>query len=227
MKTGGGSGSFVIPANYTPGDELTVVDGLTVSFSAGDLVGGDTFTVDLTPQSREEPPDQGVRIAFSDAGTLTVGDRFTIEASRYGGNQDTIQINIGQSAQIELNISGDRVFGAAGDTGNNLFDILARLKQALEQNNQGGVQACLENLNTIQVRHTGNMADIGSRLNRLEVSKNILSDADANNLTRLSGIEDLDLTKALTELNSKQIVFQAALYSTMQVTRATILDYVR
>lgn len=223
--TTGRSGSITIPNGYTPDDALAVENGLTVSFSAGDLDAGDTFTVDVSPQSREEPPDQGVEIAFANSGTLTAGDRFTIEASRYGGDQDTININIGQSAQIALNLPGDTVFGEAGDTENNLFDILAGLQHALEENDQGGVQASLENLSSIQVIHLSNMADVGSRLNRLEASQNILSDLDGNNQTRLSGIEDLDLAKALSDLNAKQMVFQATLYSSAEVTKLTLMDY--
>ncbi len=223
--TSGRVGLIPIPIGYTPGDALDVENDLTVSFSAGGLVVDDTFTVDVTPSdSLESPPNQGAKITF-EAGTLTVGDRFTIEASQYGGDQDRIDINIGQSAQIVLNLPGDTVFGEAGDTENNLFDILAGLQHALEENDQGGVQASLEKLSAIQVIHLSNMADVGSRLNRLEASQNILSDLDGNNQTRLSGIEDLDLAKALSDLNAKQMVFQATLYSSAQVTKLTLMDY--
>jgi flagellar hook-associated protein 3 FlgL len=192
----GGSGTLTIPANYTPGEALEVEDGLTVSFGAGTLVSGDAFTVEVSPVSLEIPPNQGVKIAFTDSGTLTVGDRFIIEVSQYNGDADAITVNIGQTAQININLHGEAVFGQAGDSNGNLFDILAGLKHALEQNDQEGVQQSLERLSAVQVNHTSNMADVGSRLNRLEVTQNILSDLDANHTTRLSGIEDIDITQA-------------------------------
>jgi flagellar hook-associated protein 3 FlgL len=71
------------------------------------------------------------------------------------------------------------------------------------------------------------MADIGARLNRIEVNKNMLSDLEANNTNRLSGIEDLDIAKASLELNSKQMIFQAALYSAAKVTGLSLLNYLK
>ncbi|MCX5905964.1 MAG: flagellar hook-associated protein FlgL, partial [Deltaproteobacteria bacterium] len=145
-KTGGGIGSFDIPANYD-GTALDVEDGLTVSFETGageTLVDGNTFTVDVTPSdSLETPPNQGAKIAFTNSGTLTMGDRFTVEVSRYNGDSDRQNILIGQSAQIQVNLTGNEVFGGPGDTENNFLDIVAGLKNALENNNIDGVQAAL------------------------------------------------------------------------------------
>ncbi len=232
-KTGGGIGSFDIPVNYG-GTALVVEDGLTVSFETGAgeaLVDGNTFTVDVTPStSLESPPNQGAKIAFTDGpltGTLTVGDRFSIEVSQYNGNQDRVSVNIAQSAQINRNLHGDEVFGEAGDTNNNLFDTLAGLEKALEDNNIAGVQATLDRLTNVQVRNSSNLADIGSRLNRLEVCQNLIADLETNNTQRLSAIEDIDITKAVTDLNAKQVVLQAALYSSVQLTKASLMDYLK
>jgi flagellar hook-associated protein 3 FlgL len=192
----------------------------------------DAFTTDTNPtniydstNSRETPPDQGVQIAFTNSGTLTAGDRFTIEVSRYNGNQKNVGIILGQSAQMNVNLNGDKVLGEAGDTANNLFDILAGLKNALENNNIDGVQASLDQLSNAQVNNTSNLADIGSRLNRMEVNNNLIADLNTNNTTRLSGIEDIDIAKAVTELSAKQLVYQAALYAATQVTQMNMLNY--
>jgi len=194
----------------------------------------DAFTTDTNPtniydslNSLETPPDQGVQIAFTNSGTLTAGDRFTIEVSRYNGNQKNVGIILGQSAQMNVNLNGDVVFGEAGDAANNLFDILAGLKYALENNNIDGVQASLDQLSNAQVRNTSNLADIGSRLNRMEVNNNLLADLNTNNTTRLSGIEDIDIAQAVTELSAKQLVYQSALYSATQVTQMNMLNYLR
>ena len=90
-----------------------------------------------------------------------------------------------------------------------------------------GVQAALEQLGNAQDNNTGNLADVGARLNRIDVNKNMLSDLEGNNTTRLSGIEDLDIAQASLELNSKQMIFQAALYSAAKVTGLSLLNYLR
>jgi flagellar hook-associated protein 3 FlgL len=128
---------------------------------------------------------------------------------------------------LKTNVTGDTAFGQAGDTANNLFDILAGLKNSLEHNDTSGVQTALERLGNAQDNNTSNLADVGSRLNRIDVNKNMLSDLEGNNTTQLSGIEDLDITKASLELNSKQMIFQAALYSAAKVTGLSLLNYMK
>ena len=177
--------------------------------------------------SREVPPNQGAQIAFTNSGTLTFGDRFTVEVSQYNGDSDDMNVIIGPSAQLKTNVAGDTAFGQAGDTVNNLFDILAGFKNSLQSNDTSGVQAALERLGNAQDNNISNLADVGSRLNRIEVNKNMLSDLESNNTTRLSGIEDIDIAKATLELNSKQIIFQAALYSAAKVTGLSLLNYLR
>ncbi len=177
--------------------------------------------------SREVPPDQGVQIAFTNFGTLTQDDQFTIEVSQYNGDQDDMNVIIGPSAQLKTNVAGDTAFGQAGDTTNNLFDILAGFKDSLQNNNTLGVQAALAQLGNAQDNNTNNLADVGSRLNRIDVNKNMLSDLEGNNTTRLSGIEDLDIAKATLDLNSKQMIFQAALYSAAKVTGLSLLNYLK
>ena len=192
------------------------------------------FTTSTTPtniydsiNSREVPPNQGAQIAFTNSGALTVGDRFTVEVNQYNGDSDETNVIIGPSAQLKINVAGDTAFGQAGDTTHNLFDILAGLKNSLQNNVTSGVQTALAQLGNAQDNNTSNLADVGSRLNRIDVNKNMLSDLEGNNTTRLSGIEDLDITKASLELNSKQMIFQAALYSAAKVTELSLLNYMK
>jgi flagellar hook-associated protein 3 FlgL len=171
--------------------------------------------------------DQGARITFSNSGTLTAGDRFTIEVSRYNGDEHDMEIAIGSSAQMKINLTGTTVFGEAGDTENNIFDILVGLRDSLENNNVGGVQSGLDQLNNFQPRVVGNMADVGSRLNRIDMCKNILSDLDSNYTERLSDIEDLDVVKAINDLSMKQTAYKAVLYSVTQISSLSLVDFLR
>ena len=192
------------------------------------------FTTATTPidvydslNSREVPADQGAHIAFTNSGTLTVGDRFTFDVSRYNGDSDDMNIVIGPSSQLKMNVTGDTAFGRAGDGANNLLDMLAGLNHSLQTNDIPGVQAALQQLGTAVVNNTSILADVGSRLNRIESNRNMLSDLNLNNTDRLSGIEDLDITQATLELNSKEMIFQAALYSAAKVTGLSLLNYMK
>jgi len=185
------------------------------------------FTTSTSPTSFYNTDDLGVKIAFSDSGTLTVDDQFTIEVSRYNGDEHDMEIAIGSSAQMKINLTGTTVFGEAGDTENNIFDILVGLRDSLENNNVGGVQSGLDQLNNFQPRVVGNMADVGSRLNRIDMCKNILSDLDSNYTERLSDIEDLDVVKAINDLSMKQTAYKAVLYSVTQISSLSLVDFLR
>lgn len=193
------------------------------------------FTTSTTPtavydraNSREAHPNQeGAQVAFTNSGTLTAGDQFTFDVSQYNGDQGNMNIIIGPSAQLKMNVTGDTAFGQAGDAANNLFDMLAGLKNSLQNNDIPGIQASLGQLGNVQNNNTTNMADVGSRLDRIEVNKNMLSDLQANNTNELSGIEDLDITQATIDLNAKQLVYQAALYSAAKVTGLSLLNYLK
>jgi len=185
----------------------------------------DAFTTSTSATQVWNSTDQGVRITFSDSGTLTAGDQFTIEVSRYNGDEHDMEIAIGSSAQMKINLTGTTVFGEAGE--NNIFDILVGLKDSLENNNIEGIQVGLDQLNKFQPRVVGNMADVGSRLNRIDMCKNILSDLDSNNTERLSDIEDLDMVKAINDLNMKQTTYKAILYSVSQIVGLSLVDFLR
>jgi flagellin-like hook-associated protein FlgL len=187
----------------------------------------DAFTTSTSATQVWNSTDQGVGIAFTNSGTLTAGDRFTIEVSRYNGDEHDMEIAIGSSAQMKINLTGTTVFGEAGDTENNIFDILVGLRDSLENNNVGGVQSRLDQLNNFQPRVVGNMADVGSRLNRIDMCKNILSDLDSNYTERLSDIEDLDVVKAINDLSMKQTAYKAVLYSVTQISSLSLVDFLR
>ena len=185
------------------------------------------FTTSTSATQVWNSTDQGARITFSNSGTLTAGDRFTIEVSRYNGDEHDMEIAIGSSAQMKINLTGTTVFGEAGDTENNIFDILVGLRDSLENNNVEGIQVGLDQLNNFQPRVVGNMADVGSRLNRIDMCKNILSDLDSNYTERLSDIEDLDVVKAINDLNMKQTAYKAVLYSVTQISSLSLVDFLR
>jgi flagellar hook-associated protein 3 FlgL len=174
----------------------------------------DAFVTSTSPVPVYQSEDLGARIAFSDSGTLTAGDRFSIDVSRYQGDSGKIEIVTGSSTRTEINLTGEEVFGEAGS---DLFDILTRLKDALETNDLAGIQASLEPLVRFQNQMIGHQAEVGSRQERIELCKNILSDLNLNYTNQLSDTEGIDMTQAITLLQVKQTLYESALYSASQI----------
>ena len=82
------------------------------------------------------------------------------------------------------------------------------MKDALEANDLAGIQASLDPLVQFQNRMIGHQAEVGSRQERIEVCKNILSDLNLNYSNQLSDTEGIDMTQAITLLQVKQTVYE-------------------
>ena len=145
----------------------------------------------------------------------------------YLGDTQDIEIPIGESVQMKINLTGEAVFGPDGDPNNNLFQIVTGLKDALQNNDIDGVQIGLDRLNDFQPKIESDLADVGSRLDRMENSNNILSDLTQNYNQSLAGVEDTDVVTATTDLTAEQSVYQAALYSAANITRLSLVDFLK
>ena len=145
----------------------------------------------------------------------------------YLGDTKDIEVPIGESVQMKINLTGDAVFGPDGDPNNNLFQIMTGLRDALQNNDTSGVQSGLEKLNSFQPKIESDLADVGSWLNRMENSNNMLSDLQQNHTQRLADVEDTDIVTATTDLTAEQSAYQAALYSAAQITKLSLVDFLK
>ena len=128
---------------------------------------------------------------------------------------------------MKINLTGEAVFGPEGDPNNNLFQIVTGLRDALQNNDIDGVQTGLDRLNDFQPKIESDLADVGSRLDRTENSNNILSGLTQNYNQSLAGVEDTDVVTATTDLTAEQSVYQAALYSAANITRLSLVDFLK
>ncbi len=181
----------------------------------------DAFVTSTSPTPVYNSTDLGVRIAFSDSGTLTPGDRFSIDVSRYQGDSGVIEIVTGNSSRVEMNLTGNEVFGQAGSE---LFDVLTELRIALEADDSAGIQATLGPLVQFQTGMIGHQTEVGSRLERIEVSKKILSDLDLQHTNRLDEIVGVDIAHLAMLLQVKQTIYESALYSASQILSLNLVD---
>ena len=176
--------------------------------------------------SNGEDLDLGLRIAFSNQGTLSAGDTFSVRVSRYLGNTDDIEVNIQRSQRVSININGENVLGADGDP-DNILDSLFRLHDALVAYDTEAVGDELEVMDSAMENLTTEMAKVGMRINRAEVAANILSSNKITKTQFLSDAEDIDLVEAINDIELIQVAYQATLASTSLITSLSLLDYIR
>ncbi|MFZ5453222.1 MAG: flagellar hook-associated protein FlgL [Thermodesulfobacteriota bacterium] len=170
----------------------------------------------------------GVEVSFNAGSTNWVeGDRFTISVYRpitYQGDDNTLELSIGANSRLAVSQVGSEVLGGDGGS-NDLFQIMADLKSALEANDSSKVGESLEELTSYQEHLTSVMSNLGAALNRVETKQNTY-DALQEQLTQnIANKGDTDLVEAANALASKQLVYQAALQTSTIVMQLSLLDY--
>ncbi|NLW81032.1 MAG: flagellar hook-associated protein FlgL [Desulfovibrionales bacterium] len=145
-----------------------------------------------------------------------------------------LEISAGQYVQI--NNIGSEIFGgyyengaepvfADSDVARNIFVSVGKLVAALENNDQQGCAAGLENLKVSQEYFSTQLASVGARENRLDVAGAVLAGLKLNQEERMSAIEDVDLASLLTDLSNQQLAYQTVLKSSSMIMRMSLVDY--
>jgi flagellar hook-associated protein 3 FlgL len=142
--------------------------------------------------------------------------------SHYQGDSGEIRIVTGNSSRVTMNLTGNEVFG---DAGSDLFDVLTELRNALETNDPAGIQASLAPLVDFETRMIGHQTEVGSRLERVDVCKKILSDLDLQYTNRLDETVGVDVAQLVMLLQAKQTIYESALYSASQILSLNLVDF--
>lgn len=136
----------------------------------------------------------------------------------YSGDNNAFAIKISKNSTIEIGSDGDALFGT-------VFGTLIDLKDALQNNDVGGIQDAMDNLNGHFDDITAKISDVGSKMNRMEIKDKIYQDFGFTNTERLSKIEDADIAEAIMNVKAAELTYQAALASSSKVMTLTLMDY--
>ena len=163
--------------------------------------------------------DVGGRFIFAGSNTDTAP--FAVDGT-YSGDNNPFTIKVGQVTTVDVGKDGEAVFKSPGL---DIFQTLSDLKTALENNDVGGIQDAVGELGSFFDYMNAQISDVGSKTLRMEVKENIFQDINLSNTERLSTIEDVDLATAITELQSKQLAYQAALNASSKIMGLSLVDY--
>jgi flagellar hook-associated protein 3 FlgL len=162
-------------------------------------------TISLATQS---PPDTNAT-PFDFGATVTVsaapasGDTFTLRAST---NQDVFSVLHGLIAALQSGTNATAVSTAAYQ--NALNAAMSGLDNALNH--------------VLTVR-----ADVGARLKEVDTAQSTSDDLSLQYNRTVSGLQDLDYAKAISDLNQQQVFLQAAQQSFLKITSLNLFDLLR
>jgi flagellar hook-associated protein 3 FlgL len=163
--------------------------------------------------------EQAGRFLF--AGTLTLKNPFTKLPDgtiQYEGNTGDILTELGVGVNMTMNINGERAFG-------DIFNQLAKLEADLRSNNIDGVNSAIDSIEQVNDHVLQLRAEIGAKINRMDMNKERLESLKLNYQKLLSNVEDLDIAQSVMELKQEEAVQQAALAACARVIQQTLVDF--
>lgn len=89
------------------------------------------------------------------------------------------------------------------------------------------IQKSIGELGTLLDNLSDQVSDFGARANRIEVQTSLYTNLELAAKENLSGKEDTDMLKAISDLESKKTAYEAALASAAQTMRLSLVDYLK
>ena len=106
-----------------------------------------------------------------------------------------------------------------------VFNTLARLADALQENDLQRIERTVALLDQDMERARFAQAESGARLQGLDAIQQRLEDEEVELKTALSLEIDIDLAAAISDLTTKQVAFEASLRSMGQIFQLSLLNY--
>jgi flagellar hook-associated protein 3 FlgL len=133
---------------------------------------------------------------------------------------------VGPNAKVRIDISGPEAFGQPGDP-SELFTVLSSLSASIRNGDDNAINAGLANLDAAHETLKSALSDVGARYNRVEQMKQSAVDHMLSVSSQLSDVEDVDLPKAIMDLQIQQTSYQAALAAASKVIQPSLIDFLR
>ncbi len=148
----------------------------------------------------------------------------------YVGSGEAAPIPVGEGVDMVATETGARAFGGiAGANGEtDMFAILTAFAAALQPGApEGGIETAMADLDAALGQVDTTRASVGARAFRLDLETERLADADIAREATRSGIEDVDTTEAIAQLQKTLTILQATQASFSKLTSMSLFDYLR
>jgi flagellar hook-associated protein 3 FlgL len=106
-----------------------------------------------------------------------------------------------------------------------VFKTLLDLKGYLEQGDVEGLNRSMTRLDNDFNHIVNTVSEIGSREIRIDIKQTVIADLSLSYEENRSRLEDADILKAISDMQSQEFAYQAALASSAKVMKLSLVDY--
>ena len=234
-------GSFTVPTTTaattingvtTPSSQSTWLDATGTPLTAGSVLSaGQIFYSVGTPAAAASAP--GITpVVLATTATFaaapTGSDIVTKGFFEYKGSTTQNQIQVNTSQQMSASVLGSDMF-SGGDIFNKLQAAITALNMPSDANAtslQVSALSDLSNSYTTTFAAVSNaQSSVGTRLNRLDSIKSANDSINLQLTQTLSGLQDTDYNKAVSDLVRQQFILQAAQKTFAQIGKSSLFDF--
>lgn len=150
----------------------------------------------------------------------------------YHGNDQGRSTEIGADIDFAYNVNGIDAFAMKKVDDENwtsvVFDSLIDLSSNLREGDTNAISNdTIGKLNQALDYLVAQRAEVGAKINRLEMTQSRLSSAEINFTSLLSKTEDLDVAETIIHLKTQETVYRAALATGARIMQPTLVDFLR
>ncbi|MEK6758510.1 MAG: flagellar hook-associated protein FlgL [Deltaproteobacteria bacterium] len=142
----------------------------------------------------------------------------------YQGDANAQAIKTGISTNVTIGVNGGEVFKGVGG-GVDIFGKISAFVTALETNDTAGCKTAIDDMSSAFDQVSDAVADIGGKVTRLNALKSDYSRISMELRTVMSGIEDADMAKVISDMQLGQAAMEASLKSAGRIFATNIFDY--
>lgn len=156
-----------------------------------------------------------------------------LEKLNVSQSNEKVKYNVGVSADLDINVRGDQVFGAVLDTDDDgiadktLMDTMNDLISHLEKGDTDKVSEILDEIDGHRTNISMLKSEIGARTNTAETIKDRIEQTEVNFAKLLSQTEDTDMAETSMQFMTMQSIYQASLNVGAKIIQPTLVDFIR
>jgi len=218
--------------SQTSGDDFRIMrsDGVVIKVDIGNAA----TVQDVVGLINKDPENTGGLLTAS---VDSANDRIVL-ADNSGGGGDLVVENLnGCYAASNLGIAGTVANGPApitltggdlspaGVQSDNIFTALIRLRDALLSNDSNAISRAGAMLDTAKNKILNSLAEVGTREQRLDATKNRLEDDKINFQDLLASTMQANLAEVVMKYQNEQTLYQAGLQTAAILLRNSLLNY--
>jgi flagellar hook-associated protein 3 FlgL len=137
-------------------------------------------------------------------------------------NTNAVSLTLSKGVEVKMNADGEAVFGEK------LFNDLENLSAALRSDGSDEdldqyIGALDENIDNL----VNERADLGARMNRMDLVASRLDDQELSATKLMSDNEDADMEEVIMNLTSQEAVHRAAMSAGARIIQPTLMDFLR